>query len=366
VSSLQNVFVHQRSQNKPGYVLIHKFTFYCSSRTHLTYITGNYGDDVVGVCTYRGAFELWRDERIKVFVFSLDGDIKREITLPYEQLKKRLSNDTFDFKYLQIVSCEEYVFLQHNCYSKMPIYGKYKGRYLLTRGVYLYIMKPRAFSINLEHIQTFAHESLSSFMFIEKGYLEKRRDDGETPAYMIDLKMTGRRIQCDNEHNLYSIQADGYRYVVIIRYLRKGGYGHVDELVLQIPRQAENSVRSLHESLRHSCRGGHHTILGGNIYTYSSKGTICPLEYNYFSMRSGTTKFLEIISIPRPCGDTANMTRQGRLQLQMYISHLYHLFVDEQDTLVAWPKKKVPGQPFLAELFCRKGLPCGRERVYQS
>jgi hypothetical protein len=307
--NLYNIFVYQRRQNKSVYVLIHKSIFYCPSGTLLTHIAGNYGDDVVGVCTYNGKPEQWRVIKMRAFVFSASGRRKRPIVLPYAQLNKGLSNDTFDFKYLQILSCEEYVYVQYNCYSKKPIYGPDKEQFLLTRGVYLYIMKPQGFIINLEHIQSFSHETLSSFTFLSPVLGERNRKAGEVQGFTVDMMMTVKRFQCDVDNNLCSIHSDGSRDV-IIRYLSKGSYNYV---VFQIHSETPEACL-LHESLHHSCSSDYHAMQGRNIYAFAPDGLSCQESFDACKDNTTSISLFEIISIPRPCGDT---TSQYRLHLLM-------------------------------------------------
>ena len=110
-----------------------------------------------------------------------------------------------------------------------------------------------------------------------------------------------------------------------------------------------------------------HLLLGRNYYA-----KIHPTYVNHGEDFKSKIQLFLVIYKPLPCG-TSRLTRHGKLRFLLKISDLYHLFLDKNERIIAWPKQRVHGQAKKVKLLLNwrksrstKGMSCFKVKTFPS
>jgi hypothetical protein len=348
----ENIYLYCKTNSNSAYALKKHFKLVLSRGTisFLSYIAGDYGDSVVGVCTYGGFMMGYRDEEIKAHVIGLIGEQIRPLVLPYDDLKRKLNNDRHSFKYLQFMVCGEFVILQHTCYSKLPAYGPGKNAIQLTGGIYLYKIRSLGLFFKLEYFQKLPHERLTTIEYVSPMEVFRQKGMGRVLRYMYNLSTGKRKCQCDGDGNLYAVHHKKIEDTIhITQFSRHQGYNQTREVVISPTGKGLSSLdRDLYRSLASFRIWSRHILLGPNNYAFVRLNFIGAVVKEVIKHGGNITLF-QIKFNPGFC---CNATR-GRRELHavMRIPDHFHLFLDIRDRLIAWPMNKVGNVPVVAKVL---------------
>jgi hypothetical protein len=343
----KNVYVFYRNTSTRNYQLQRQFHIECNGRTILAFIAGDYGNEVVGVCTSTGKIELWTVAHISAFAFDLEGQQKREIILPYDALNKSLSNNKREFKYLQIMVCGEFVLLQHNCYIKWLASATRKGRTSVRRRL-LYRLKPQGFSIMLEYVRQFPLHDYDR-TDLEESVFENHRGQDETEDYFADMRRDFDRIrQCDGENTelyaLYPSRRLGRGLIWEYSSLT-GGYTKKRILVTnKIPFVTRKQITQFPN-------GDFHLLLGKSFLAFSKFHRKSDRHGSPVNNFKDNIIFILKTMTPVLCGDKPKRNTNYQLRFHLRIAGDYYVFLDRDDQLVAWPRKRRGRSPPMAKVF---------------
>jgi hypothetical protein len=332
----------------------------CDGRTILTFIAGDYGNSVVGVCTLTGKFELWTEAHISVFAFDLDGQQRREVILPYDALNKSLSNKNREFKYLEIMVCGEYVLLQHGCYVKGSGTTSSSHRHTGTtsskgiihrRELILYRLKPLVFSIELEYVRMIPLDpngaGQGDSTRLEPAVIEKYRRRGQIDHYFVDIRREQHRsYQCGENNDISVI------------YAQTGGRDHLGVTGI-LPSGLTNekiftdrisfSLSTLRKQLKQFYHGDYHSLFGRDFLVYS-KSQRKSVGYEYSHFNNNEIFILNALK-PNICGEKPKRYTDYNLKYHMKIAGNNYVFLDSDDRLIAWPLKRIGQLPPMAIVF---------------
>jgi hypothetical protein len=352
LSGLENVHVYFKTDSKSAYALKKHFQIKPSrvDNVFLSYIAGDYGNNVVGVCTFAGLMLGYLAEKTKAIIIDLQQEQSRPLILPYEDLKRRLNNDKRSFKYLQLIVCGEFVILQHNSYSRSAAYGPGKNSIQLTSGIYLYKIRSLGFFFKLEYFQKLQHESLTTIEYVSPMEVLRKQGMGRVLYYMLNLSDDTRKCQCDRDGNLYSVHHKKTEDSIHIRqFSRHQGYNQTREVVISPTGKGLSSLDGdLYRSLASFRIWSRHTFLGPNNYAFVSLNFIGPFA-DSMRKHGGNITLFQVKFHPGFCCNA----RRGRMELHavMRIPDHFHLFLDTRDRLIAWPMKKVINVPVFAKVL---------------
>jgi hypothetical protein len=352
LSGLENVHVYFKTNSNSVYALKKHFKLVSSrgDNSFLSYIAGDYGDSVVGVCTYGGYMMGYMDEEITAHVIGLNGEQIRPLVLPYEDLKRRLNNDRHSFKYLQFMVCGEFVILHHNCYSKLPAYGPGKNSIQLTSGIYLYKIRSLGLFFKLEYFQKLLHERLTTIEYVSPMEVFRQQEMGRVLHYMYNLSNDKRKCQCDRDGNLYAVHHKKIKDTIhITQFSRHQGYNQTREVVISPTGKGLSSLDGdLYRSLASFRIWSLHILLGPNNYAFV-RLNFTGIAVKEVIKYGGNITLFQIKLNPGFC---CNATR-GRRELHavMRIPDHFHLFLDTTDRLIAWPMKNLRNRPMFAKVL---------------
>ena len=208
-----------------------KFSFKCQQNTLLAYIAGEYKDCVACVCTINGETKLYKANKIQAYMFDIKDSGKRPIDLPYDDMKKSLTDSKREFMFLQLMVCGEYAFIQHTCYSKEPFYGSSKDLFEASSGIHLYRIVPNGFVIKLVRIKTIDKETHQKHYTITAMHQVRRL--GEIMPYHIDMNADRGRFQYDKENNLCSVFKMGNRSIKITTFSNADEFNETSQTILR-------------------------------------------------------------------------------------------------------------------------------------
>jgi hypothetical protein len=335
LTGLDNFHVYSKSHSNSAYALKKHLYLKPSGCFCLTYIAGDYGDSVVGVCTNNGMLLGRTDEKITACVIDINEEQIRPLMLPYEDLKRKLNNDKQSFKYLQFMVCGEYVILQHNCYSRSPVYGPGTNSIQLTSGIYLYKIKSLGLFFKLEYFQEIPHESLKTIEYLSAMDVLQPLQKGHVLKYLIYLSDGKRKCQCDPEDSIH-----------ITQFSRHQGYNQTRDVVISTTGKGLSSLDEyLYRSLTSFQIWSRHTILGASNYAFVR----LDLASLTLLKLGGNITLFQIKFHPGFCCNA----KSGRREFHdlMKIPDHFDLFLDTRDRLIAWPKKRIRNTPVFAKVL---------------
>jgi hypothetical protein len=103
LSSPLNIFVYSQNGAHSSFYLKYNYAV-----ANVIYVVGDYGNGFIAICQPAKQFT---DFAFRAFAIDLDGRNRRQLFLPYDELRKNLVHGKF--QYLRIAVCEGVVLLEH-------------------------------------------------------------------------------------------------------------------------------------------------------------------------------------------------------------------------------------------------------------